>query len=144
MTASDLERYISAQESVLAQVSAELNAGRKQTHWMWFIFPQLAGLGHSTTARFYAIDDLRHAQRYLGHPVLGSRLRQHVGLLLQHADKTARDILGAPDDLKLQSCLTLFKVASSTREDQELFEKGLRQFYSGQPDRRTLELLQTR
>ena len=143
MTDNDLDHFIPAQQSVLAQVVAELNAGRKETHWMWFIFPQLAGLGHSPTAKFYAIKDLRHAQRYLADPVLGSRLRQHVGLLLQHTDKTAHDILGAPDDRKLQSCLTLFKAASSTQDDRDLFEKGLRRFYSGEPDRHTLELIQT-
>ena len=144
MTSGDLERFVSAQESVLPQVDAELKAGRKVTHWMWFVFPQLAGLGRSSTAQFYGIDDLRHAQRYLAHPVLGRRLRQHVGFLLQHADKTAHDILGAPDDLKLHSCLTLFKAASSTQEDEALFGKGLEQFYSGEPDRHTLALLQKR
>jgi len=74
MTSGDLERFVSAQESVLPQVDAELKAGRKVTHWMWFVFPQLAGLGRSSTAQFYGIDDLRHAQRYLAHPVLGRRL----------------------------------------------------------------------
>jgi uncharacterized protein (DUF1810 family) len=142
VTATDLKHFVSAQDDVLAHVSAELKAGAKETHWMWFVFPQLAGLGRSSTAKCYALEDLRHAQRYLADPVLGARLRQHVSLLLQHGGKTAREIFGAPDDLKLQSCLTLFKAASSTREDQELFEKALRQFYSGQPDRHTLELLQ--
>jgi uncharacterized protein (DUF1810 family) len=141
VTDSDLKRFFSAQKSVLAQVSAELNAGRKETHWMWFIFPQLAGLGHSPAAQFYALKDLSHAQRYLAHPVLGTQLRQHVCMLLQHTDRTAREILGTPDDLKLQSCLTLFKAASPTREDQELFEKALQYFYSGEPDRNTLELM---
>ncbi len=138
----DLQRFITAQDAVLTDVNAELNAGRKQTHWMWFVFPQLAGLGHSTTAKFFALRDLNHARLYLVDPLLGTRLRQHVRLLLQHKGKTAREILGAPDDLKFRSCLTLFMAASSTREDRELFEKGLQQFYAGKPDPHTLELIQ--
>jgi uncharacterized protein (DUF1810 family) len=144
MTSGDLDRFVSAQDAVLPRVVAELQAGQKQTHWMWFVFPQLAGLGRSATASFYAIEDLREAQRYLAHPVLGSRLRQHVGLLLQNGDKLAHEILGSPDDLKLHSCLTLFKAAASTPEDQTLFETGLQRFYAGQPDRHTLDLLQKR
>jgi uncharacterized protein (DUF1810 family) len=141
MTANDLQRFISAQDAVMAQVDAELSVGRKQTHWMWFVFPQLAGLGHSTTAKFFALADIDHARRYLADPVLGGRLRQHVRLLLGHKDKTAREITGAPDDLKLRSCLTLFMAASGTREDRELFEQGLQQFFGGRPDPRTLELI---
>ena len=87
MTSGDLDRFVSAQDAVLPRVVAELQAGRKQTHWMWFVFPQLAGLGRSATASFYAIADLREAQHYLAHPVLGSRLRQHVGLLLHTATR---------------------------------------------------------
>lgn len=141
VTTTDLQRFISAQAPVIAQVEAELTAGRKQTHWMWFVFPQLAGLGRSEVAQFYAIDDLEEARRYLADPLLGARLRQHVRLLLQHEGKTAREILGAPDDLKLRSCLTLFMAASSTREDRDLFERGLQRFYGGEPDPRTLELI---
>jgi uncharacterized protein (DUF1810 family) len=137
----DLQRFITAQDAVLTDISAELHAGRKQTHWMWFVFPQLAGLGHSTTAKFFALRDLNDARRYLADPVLGTRLREHVRLLLQHKAKTAREILGAPDDLKFRSCLTLFMAASSTREDRELFEQGLHQFYAGKSDPRTLELI---
>jgi uncharacterized protein (DUF1810 family) len=141
MTANGLQRFVAAQDAVMAQVDAELGAGHKQTHWMWFVFPQLAGLGHSTTAKFYALEDINHARRYLSDPVLGGRLRRHVSLLLRHKDKAAREIMGAPDDLKLRSCLTLFMAASSTREDRELFERGLQQFFGGKPDPRTLELI---
>jgi uncharacterized protein (DUF1810 family) len=142
MTASDLDRFISAQDKVLAQVSAELIAGRKQTHWIWFIFPQLAGLGRSETARFYAIDDVGQAKRYLADPVLGARLREHVGLMLQHKGKSAREILGSPDDLKFCSCLTLFEAASSAPEDKRIFADALQQFYGGRRDVQTLSLLQ--
>ena len=144
MNANDLEHFIAAQNPVAAQVSEELNAGLKQTHWMWFIFPQLAGLGHSRFAQFYALQNLDHARRYLAHPVLGPRLRQHVGLLLRHKQKTAREIFGSPDDLKLRSCLTLFEAAASTREDRQLFEEALQQFYDGEPNSRTLERFRSR
>ncbi|MDB5641676.1 MAG: hypothetical protein JWN07_993 [Hyphomicrobiales bacterium] len=141
MTAIDADRFVSAQAGVLADVEAELRAGRKQSHWMWFVFPQVAGLGHSSTARHYAIADLAQAQHYLQDLVLGSRLREHVQLLLQHTDKSAHEIFGTPDDLKLRSCLTLFKAAASTPEDRALFEAALQAFFDGQPDQLTLDLL---
>ena len=107
---------------------------------MWFIFPQLAGLGRSPTAQHYAIRDLDQAKRYLADPILGSRLRQDVRLLVGHEDKSALEILGSPDDLKFRSCLTLFAQATSNSADRMLFEQALHQFYEG-PDPRTLQLL---
>jgi uncharacterized protein (DUF1810 family) len=118
-----------------------LTAGRKRSHWMWFIFPQLEGLGHSPTAQYYAIRDTDQARRYLAHPVLGSRLRQAVQLVLAHKGKSALEILGSPDDLKFRSCLTLFREAASEAPDKSLFAEALHQFYGGEPDHRTLDLL---
>jgi uncharacterized protein (DUF1810 family) len=140
MIDSDLVRFVDAQASVYEQVVAELTEGHKRTHWMWFIFPQLAGLGHSPVAQHYAIRDLNQAKRYLTHPILGSRLRQDVRLITGHKDKSALEILGSPDDLKLRSCLTLFAQAPSSNADRTLFEEALHQFYDG-PDPRTLQLL---
>lgn len=142
MTDTGLERFVLAQDSVLASVEAELALGCKRTHWMWFVFPQLAGLGHSSMARAYAIADLDEARRYLAHPVLGERLRLHVGKMLSHRGRPVRDILGEPDDMKFRSCLTLFRAAAS-EEDRRLFDDTLGAFYGGVPDERTLGLLAT-
>jgi uncharacterized protein (DUF1810 family) len=140
MTDSDLVRFANAQASVHDQVVAELTEGHKHTHWMWFIFPQLTGLGHSPTAQHYAIQDLDQAKRYLADPILGRRLRQNVRLVMGHKDKSALEILGSPDNLKFRSCLTLFAQAASNRSERMLFEQALHQFYDG-PDPRTLQLL---
>jgi uncharacterized protein (DUF1810 family) len=141
MTTPDLIRFLDAQDQIYAQVVEELTKGRKQTHWMWFIFPQLAGLGRSAMAQHYAIRDLNQARRYLDDPILGARLRQAVNLMLQQTGKSALEILGSPDDLKFRSCLTLFCEAALENSDRALFSKALDQFYRGQPDDRTLELL---
>jgi uncharacterized protein (DUF1810 family) len=141
MTDPDLIRFLSAQDEVFAQVIDELTAGRKQTHWMWFILPQIAGLGRSTMTQHYAIQDLDQARRYLADPTLGARLRQVVNLMIDHKDKSAFEILDSPDDVKFRSCLTLFHKAAQEDGDRELFGKALDQFYRGQPDGRTLELL---
>jgi uncharacterized protein (DUF1810 family) len=141
MTEPDLIRFLDAQDQIYAQVIDELARGRKQTHWMWFIFPQLAGLGRSAMAQHYAIRDLDQARRYLADSILGSRLRQVVRLMLDHKGKSAFEILGPPDDLKFRSCLTLFREAAFENSDRILFTKALDQFYRGDPDRRTLELL---
>ncbi len=143
MTEADLARFVNAQAQVRSQVVEELAAGRKCTHWMWFIFPQLAGLGRSVMAQRYAICDLDQARRYLADPILGSRLRHDVQLMTRHKGKSALEILGSPDDLKFRSCLTLFSQASSNDADSLLFADALSQFYSGKPDARTLELLGT-
>ena len=111
---------------------------------MWFIFPQLAGLGHSAIAQRYAIRDLDQAKRYLADPILGTRLRHDVRLMTSHKGKSALEILGSPDDLKFRSCLTLFGQAASDNSDRMLFGEALDQFYGGEPDPRTLELLRPR
>jgi len=108
---------------------------------MWFIFPQLRGLGHSAMAQRYAIRDLDQATRYLADPILGSRLRHDVRLMIGHKGKSALEILGSPDDLKFRSCLTLFGQVASDNSDRMLFIEALDQFYGGEPDPRTLELL---
>ena len=141
MTEADLLPFVNAQAPVYSQVIEELTAGCKQTHWMWFIFPQLKGLGHSPMAQRYAIRDLDQATRYLADPILGSRLRHDVRLMMGHKGKSALEILGSPDDLKFRSCLTLFGQVGSDKSDRMLFIEALDQFYGGKPDPRTLELL---
>ena len=141
MTDPDLVHFVNAQTKIYEQVVRELSGGAKRTHWMWFIFPQLAGLGHSVTAQRFAIRDLDQARRYLADPVLGARLRDDVQLMLQHRDKSALEILGSPDDLKFRSCLTLFSQAAANDTDRSLFMDALLQFYAGKLDPRTLELL---
>jgi uncharacterized protein (DUF1810 family) len=140
MTDRDLAHFIEAQNLVWPQVTAELEAGDKRTHWMWFVFPQLAGLGDSHRARLYAIKDIDHARRYLANDVLGPRLRESVRLMLLQAGRPALDILGSPDDMKFRSCLTLFREAAGDA-DFALFDAALGAFYGGAPDRRTLDLL---
>ncbi|MCS0495291.1 DUF1810 domain-containing protein [Ancylobacter sp. MQZ15Z-1] len=141
MTDFDAARFVDAQAPVLAEVEAELAAGRKRTHWMWFVFPQLAGLGLSPTAQRFALAGLGEAKAYLADPVLGERLRRHVRLMLRHRATPVRTVLGSPDDLKFRSCLTLFRAAATDPADAELFAEGLQAFYRGELDARTLELL---
>jgi uncharacterized protein (DUF1810 family) len=141
VTEADLLRFVNAQAPVYSQVIEELTAGCKRTHWIWFIFPQLKGLGHSAMAQRYAIRDLDQATRYLADPILGSRLRHDVQLTMVHKGKSALEILGSPDDLKFRSCLTLFGQVASDKSERMLFFEALDQFYGGEPDPRTLELL---
>jgi uncharacterized protein (DUF1810 family) len=141
MTETDLIRFVNAQDRIYTQVVAELTDGCKRTHWMWFIFPQLAGLGRSPMAQRYAIRDLDQARLYLADPILGARLRQVVRLMMAHKGKSALEILGSPDDLKFRSCLTLFREAASDNCDRVLFTEALDQFYRSEADTRTLELL---
>ena len=134
----DLERFTRAQAPVMDAVRGELRAGRKQSHWMWFVFPQLRGLGLSSTAEYYGIDSLQEARAYLAHPVLGPRLRECCELMLAVPEpRSAHAILGSPDDLKFRSCLTLFSLAAP---DEPLFARCLERFYGGQSDARTLGL----
>ncbi len=135
--APGLDRFIAAQAPLWLQVTAELRAGRKQTHWMWFVFPQLAGLGQSATARHYGIADLAEAQAYLAHTLLGPRLLEATRLVNAHAGRTALAIFGTPDDLKFRSCATLFARAGGGRD----FTQALASFYGGQEDAATLRLL---
>jgi uncharacterized protein (DUF1810 family) len=134
---SGLDRFVEAQDGVYDDALAELSTGRKRTHWMWFIFPQIAGLGSSPTAQLYAIRSLDEARAYLAHPVLGPRLRACAEALLAVQGRSAREILGSPDDLKLRSSMTLFARAA---DDPDVFEAVLERYYDG-PDPRTLALL---
>ena len=134
----NLNRFIQAQEDVYASVLAELNRGRKTSHWMWFIFPQFQGLGFSETADFYAIKSLDEARCYLNHPVLGKRLLQCSAIVLRFKDRSIDDIFGYPDNLKLLSSMTLF---SQVADPGSVFEAVIAQCFDGQPDARTLELL---
>jgi uncharacterized protein (DUF1810 family) len=137
--AGGLRRFLDAQAPVFDQVLVELGAGRKQTHWMWFIFPQLAALGRSTMAKFYGLQGIAEAEAYIAHPVLGNRMGQCIDLVLGTQGKTARDIFGTPDDLKFRSCLTLFEVAA--RSDSLRIATSLDRFYAGQRDEQTLSLI---
>ena len=143
VTEADLLRFVDAQAPIYSQVIEELTAGCKRTHWMWFIFPQLRGLGHSAMAQRYAIRDLDQAARYLADPILGTRLRHDVRLMTGHKGKSAIEILGSPDDLKFRSCLTLFGQVASDISDRMLFEEALDQFYGGEPDTQTMDLLRS-
>lgn len=134
----DLQRFIDAQHSHYEDALAELRAGYKQSHWMWFIFPQIAGLGRSAMAQRYAIYDLDEAVAYLQHPLLGRRLEECAQALLQHSGCTARQILGSPDDLKLHSSMTLFAAADP---ENALFQQVLDAFYNGEADPETLKRL---
>jgi uncharacterized protein (DUF1810 family) len=135
--AFDLKRFVDAQAQLYPRVVAELREGRKQSHWMWFIFPQLAGLGHSAMAQRYAIACRDEALAYLGHAVLGPRLRECTALVNAVEGRTIRDILGSPDDLKFRSSMTLFAAVCSDPE----FAAAIEKFYGGMPDRKTLDLL---
>jgi uncharacterized protein (DUF1810 family) len=134
----NLKRFVIAQELVIDGVYAELKAGRKQSHWMWFVFPQLAGLGNSQMAAKYAIASLAEAQAYLEHPILGPRLHECTDLVLQVPDRTIRQILGSPDDLKLRSCMTLFAKATT---DNAIFRAALSKYYPSGEDPLTTQLL---
>lgn len=141
MTDPDLIRFLDTQASIYPRVVEELSNGRKKTHWMWFIFPQVSGLGRSATEQHYAIRDLDEARRYLANSILGPRLRQVVGLMLNQKGRSALEILGSPDDMKFRSCLTLFREAATDDSDRTLFAAALDQYYRGEADARTLELL---
>ncbi|MET0419750.1 MAG: DUF1810 domain-containing protein [Actinoplanes sp.] len=132
---SDLGRFVEAQDGVYESARAEIVAGSKRTHWMWFVFPQLAGLGSSPTAQRYAISGLAEARDYLAHPVLGPRLRE-CAEILSTAERSAAQIFGYPDDLKLRSSMTLFAAA----DPDGPYGRVLEHLYDG-PDQRTLDLL---
>lgn len=134
----DLERFVEAQEAVFADVLAELRRGRKESHWMWFVFPQIDGLGASPTARRFALRSLDEARAYLDHPLLGPRLRQCCEILLALEGRSAEQIFGYPDVMKLKSSLTLFSRAA---EDAGPFVALLEKYYGGEEDPRTLALL---
>jgi uncharacterized protein (DUF1810 family) len=137
-----LDRFITAQEAVYSQVLDELHSGRKRTHWIWFIFPQMKGLGHSPQANFYGIGSLEEAVAYLRHPLLGPRLGRCTRLVTLVEGRAIREILGSPDDLKFRSSMTLFARAA---EDAEIpptdFKDALQKYFNGEPDPLTLALL---
>lgn len=131
------ERFLDAQEDIYETVTRELRAGAKRSHWMWFIFPQLAALGRSDTAKLYGLADTAEAAAYAAHPVLGARLRECVGILNGVEGRSAEQILGFPDVLKYRSCLTLFWRAT----ESEIFHAGLARYYDGVEDELTLREL---
>jgi uncharacterized protein (DUF1810 family) len=133
-----LQRFIDAQAPLFADVCDELAAGRKRTHWMWFVFPQLRTLGRSATARFYGITSRDEALAYWRHPVLGPRLKQCAELVLNVDGRTAHEIFGMPDELKLRSCMTLFAHVAG---EEPVFARVLERFYGGQADAATVALL---
>lgn len=134
-----LQRFVAAQEKIYEQVLRELRDGRKRTHWMWFVFPQLDGLAFSSTAKFYAIGSLDEAKAYMQHDMLGRNLRECTQTVLAIEGRSAHDIFGSPDDLKLKSCMTLFEFVDGSKS---VFGRVLEKFYAGERDNKTLQLLQ--
>jgi uncharacterized protein (DUF1810 family) len=134
-----LSRFISAQDSVYDRVLEELKSGRKRSHWMWYIFPQVDGLGYSATSKHYAIKSMEEARAYLNHPVLGSRLSECANAVLTIEGRSASDILGYPDDVKLQSSMTLFAYVAGP---DSVFVRVLDKYFQGERDVRTLQLLE--
>ena len=134
----NLERFVHAQDRVYQRVLSELRAGQKMSHWMWFIFPQVRGLGRSTISIEYAISSRDEARAYLQHPLLGPRLKECTQLLLQVEDRSALEIFGEPDDVKFRSSMTLFTNVSS---EDDIFERALKKYFGGVPDRLTLARL---
>jgi uncharacterized protein (DUF1810 family) len=134
----DLERFVTAQAPIFETVLAELQAGRKRSHWMWFVFPQLRGLGQSQTARFYGIASIEEASAYLAHPLLGPRLDLCTRILLGSEGASLHAIFGSPDDMKFRSCMTLFSLA--TDDHANPFREALDRWCDGRPDERTLAL----
>ncbi|MBH8556672.1 DUF1810 domain-containing protein [Hymenobacter negativus] len=134
---NNLQRFTDAQSSSYQTALSEIRNGRKRSHWMWFIFPQIQGLGLSETARFYAVADVQEAKEYLAHPVLGARLLEICQALLGLASSNAHDIFGSPDDLKLKSSMTLFAAVGSS----PVFRQVLDKFYQGAQDEKTLRIL---
>lgn len=137
----NLTRFIVAQENIYDNVFAELKSGRKRTHWMWFIFPQIEGLGNSFNSKFYAVKSIEEALQYLAHPVLGARLSECSEAILSVKGKSALEIFGSPDDRKLKSSMTLFECAADSKS---VFTRVLEKYFNNERDERTLQLLETR
>ena len=135
---SDLQRFTKAQKEDFNLALEEIRRGRKRSHWMWYIFPQIAGLGMSSTAQYYAITDLQEAKKYMADNVLGGRLLEISGALLDLETDDAHEVFGYPDDMKLRSSMTLFEAAAP---EQEVFRKVLDKYFGGKRDERTLQLL---
>lgn len=135
---SDLKRFLDAQQRDYATALTEIKAGRKRSHWMWYIFPQINGLGFSDMAKRYAIKDLAEATEYLAHPVLGKRLKEISAGLLELDNNNATQVMGSPDDLKLRSSMTLFALVEG---NDSVFDKVLKKFFDGHKDPATLQLV---
>jgi uncharacterized protein (DUF1810 family) len=135
----NLQRFVDAQKTVYDRACSELRQGRKTSHWMWFIFPQLKGLGFSETAQRFAISSIEEAEAFLAHPTLGPRLNECAELVVLVEGQTASEIFGYPDDLKFRSCMTLFAHATS---ENAVFRQALNKYFSGEFDPATLKLLQ--
>ena len=142
----DLERFVEAQADTHADALAEVRAGEKVTHWMWFEFPQLRGLGSSATATLYGVDGIDEARAYLAHPVLGPRLQEVCAAAVDVPDRTATEVFGVPDDAKLRSCATLFAAvageSSASEGSDAVFEAVLNRYFGGEPCGRTREMLE--
>ncbi|WP_142860717.1 DUF1810 domain-containing protein [Salinigranum halophilum] len=143
MTRSDdphnLQRFVETQESVIEEVKEELRSGRKRTHWMWYVFPQMEGLGRSQMAQRYAISSRDEAEAYLVHSILGPRIRECTEIVNAVEGRSVNDIFGSPDDLKFRSSMTLFDAAA---KDPTPFRTALKRYYDNEPDPKTLELLE--
>ena len=135
---SNLTRFVEAQNPVYSRVCSELRAGAKTSHWMWFVFPQIKGLGHSAMAQRFAISSVDEAREYLEHPVLGVRLRECTELVCAVTGKSAHEIFGAPDDLKFRSCMTLF---AGVAGEGSIFQEALKKYFADEPDALTLRLI---
>lgn len=134
-----LDRFLIAQQNYYHDAYTELKAGKKRSHWMWFIFPQIRGLGYSDMAKYYAIESREEAENYITDPTIGHNLIEISTVLLEIKDNDAKKVMGEPDDRKLQSCMTLF---STVAPEIDVFEKVLQKFYGGVKDSKTLEILQ--
>ena len=135
----DLQRFVDAQVGAIDRARDELSRGRKASHWMWFVFPQIEGLGHSAMARRYAITSLAEAVAYLAHPVLGARLRELAAIAVSAPGRSAHEIFGSPDDLKFRSSMTLFAAAAP---GEAVFQGALDRFFAGEADQATLAQLE--
>jgi uncharacterized protein (DUF1810 family) len=133
-----LNRFLKAQENDYLTALSEIKAGRKRSHWMWYIFPQVKGLGFSETSKFYAIKDIEEAVAYLKHPVLGKRLKEITSELLKLHTNNASEVFGSPDDMKIKSSLTLF---AAITDETSIFREALQKFFGGKEDEQTLRIL---
>lgn len=138
MIDNTLSRFLSAQQNIYSQVVKELQGGKKTSHWMWFIFPQIEGLGNSSTAKYYSIKNIEEAKEYINHPVLRERLLECTNILLSINNKFAEEIFGYPDNMKLRSCITLFKYVAP---QQKVFTDVLEKYFAGDQDEKTLSIL---
>ena len=137
VSSNNVSRFIEAQENTYSDALSEIRNGRKRTHWMWFIFPQIKGLGNTQMSIKYSINDINEAIFYINHPILGNRLKEITGELLKIKDKSALDIFGSPDDKKLKSCMTLFSIVSQ----DSIFRQVLSQFFNSEKDGKTLDII---